>query len=118
MDSYMKVMNPGMWLILGAVILLLAAAVLWAITGRIETTLQVTAQVSDGRASVEISREEAGELEVGSEVRTEETDGQVSALTWNGDRCLVEASIPGLSDGETEMTLVTESIAPITFLTD
>lgn len=118
MDSYMKVMNPGMWMILGAVILLLAAAILWAITGRIETTLDVTAQVSDGQATVEISKEAAGELAVGSQVRTAESDGQVTALTWTDDTCLVEASVPGLEDGTMELTLVTESIAPITFLTD
>lgn len=118
MDSYMKVMKPGVWLVLGAVILLLAAVILWAVTGRIETTLDVTAQVSDGWTAVEISKEEAGELTVGSEVRTKAADGQVTALTWTEDTCLVEAEIPGAADGVTEMTLVTERIAPIRFLTE
>lgn len=37
-DEYMKVTSPSMWLVLGTVFLLLAAALLWSVTGRIETT--------------------------------------------------------------------------------
>lgn len=35
-DDYMKVTSPGMWLVLGAVFFLLAAAFFWSVTGRIE----------------------------------------------------------------------------------
>lgn len=36
-DDYMKVTSPGMWLVLGVVLSLLAAALFWSVTGRIET---------------------------------------------------------------------------------
>lgn len=37
-DEYMRVTSPSMWLVLGTVFLLLAAALLWSVTGRIEMT--------------------------------------------------------------------------------
>lgn len=53
MDDYMKVTSPGMWLVLGAMILLLAAAVIWSITARIETTVEVNGkQVTESIAPI------------------------------------------------------------------
>lgn len=43
-DDYMKVTSPSMWLVLGAIILLLAALIVWSITGRIEATVVVDGQ--------------------------------------------------------------------------
>ena len=35
-DDYVRVITPGLWLVLGAVILLLSAMILWGIMARIE----------------------------------------------------------------------------------
>ena len=35
-DDYMKITGISMWLILGFILLLLAAAIIWGFTGRIE----------------------------------------------------------------------------------
>jgi len=44
-DAYMKVTSPSMWLILGAVIFLLFAILVWSITGRIEEQILIDGQV-------------------------------------------------------------------------
>ena len=44
-DEYMKVTSPSMWLILGAVIFLLLAILVWSITGRIEEQILIDGQV-------------------------------------------------------------------------
>ena len=44
-DEYMRVTTPSMWLVLGAVALLLLAIFIWSITGRIEDTIETKDQV-------------------------------------------------------------------------
>ena len=44
-DAYMRVTSPSMWLVLGAVILLLLGIFVWSITGRIEDTIEVDGQI-------------------------------------------------------------------------
>ena len=41
LTDYLKVTSPGVWLVLGTVIVLLAGAILWGIFGRITTTVQL-----------------------------------------------------------------------------
>ena len=47
-DNYMKVTRPSLWLVLGVIVLLLAALILWSVTARIEATT-----VSDGQTVTE-----------------------------------------------------------------
>ena len=35
-DDYMKINGVSMWLVLAAILLMLAAAIIWGVTGRIE----------------------------------------------------------------------------------
>ena len=44
-DEYMRVTSPSMWLVLGAVILLLLGIFVWSITGRIEDTIEINGQI-------------------------------------------------------------------------
>lgn len=116
-DDYMKVTSPGMWLVMAAIILLLVAAIVWSITGHIETTLNTTARAENGQVAVEIAEEQMGKLTVGSEVRAENKTGEVTGIREQEDGYLVTAFIPELEDGPVNVTLVTERIIPITFLT-
>lgn len=117
LDDYMKVTSPSMWFVMAAIVLLLAAAIIWSFTGRIETTLDIAAQVENGHAEMEVPAEKIGKLTVGSEITAGSKIGQVSEIIKKDDGYLVLARIPKLEDGVHEVTLVTESIAPITFLT-
>ena len=44
-DEYMKVTSPSLWIIFGAVLLVLIAVVLWSITKEIEASIVVDGQV-------------------------------------------------------------------------
>ena len=57
LDDYMKVTSPSMWFVMAAIILLLAAAIVWSFTGRMETTLDRAAQVENEQAEMEIPEE-------------------------------------------------------------
>ena len=115
-DNYIKVTSPSMWLVMGAIIFLLATVVIWSITVHIETTCDTVAQAENGQVVVELTAEQIGQLAVGSEVRVGDKSGQVTDITEKGNDYLITASIPEVKDGIIEITLVTESIKPIDFL--
>ena len=115
-DNYIKVTSPSMWLVMGAIIFLLATVVIWSITVHIETTFDTVAQAENGQVVVELTAEQIGQLSVGSEVRVGDKRGQVTDITEEGNDYLITASIPEVKDGIIEITLVTESIKPIDFL--
>jgi hypothetical protein len=110
-----------MWLVLAAILLVLAAAVIWSITGRIETTLTAQGQVAGQQVTLELTEEQMDGVAVGSEVRVGGAAGEVIAIArdaQDANRFRVVASAPGVADGVAPVTLVTERIAPITFLTE
>lgn len=117
-DKYMKVTSPSMWLLMVAIVLLLMAAVIWSITGRIETTMDIATHSENGEITVLISAEDMNQLAVGSEVRAGNIIGNVTEIKKQEGNFLVSADIPQLQDGAVEVTFVTECIAPITFLVD
>ncbi len=45
-DDYMKVTSPSMWIILGVIVFLLLAMLVWSVTGRIEDNINAEEQMS------------------------------------------------------------------------
>jgi hypothetical protein len=118
-DDYIKIMRPSMWLVLAAILLVLAAAVIWSITGRLETTLTAQGQVAGQQVTLELTEDQMDGVAVGSEVRVGGVAGEVIRIdrdAQDASRFRVVASVPGAADGAAPVTLVTERIAPITFL--
>lgn len=48
LDDYIRVTSPGMWMVMGAVVLLLAGVCVWGIFGRLDTVIKAPAVVKDG----------------------------------------------------------------------
>lgn len=48
LNDYIKVSNPGIWMLLAAVIALLAGVCVWGIFGHMDTTLTAAAVAEDG----------------------------------------------------------------------
>ena len=48
LEDYIGVTSPGMWIVMGAVALLLAGACVWGIFGRLDTVIKAPAVVKDG----------------------------------------------------------------------
>ena len=48
LTDYIHVTSPAGWMLLGAIIVLLAGICVWGIFGRLDTTLTVAAQSRDG----------------------------------------------------------------------
>ena len=49
LNDYIKVTNPGVWMVLAAIAVLLAGVCVWGIFGKLETKLTVAAESCDGQ---------------------------------------------------------------------
>ncbi len=116
-DDYMKVTSPSMWLVMGAIILLLVAAIIWSITGKIETTITTKGLAAQNQVTMELTNDQMDGVVVGSEVRSGGEKGEITEIIKNENGYLVIATLPGAEAGTVSVSIVTESIAPVTLLT-
>ena len=122
LNDYIRISNPTVWLLLGAVILLLVGLFVWGIFGTAETRVDILASVEGGKASFYIDETRISRVPEEAEVRLEGEKYSVSSVLAGGGEfdmteagvCFGSADVP-LKDGWYEASLITESIAPITF---
>ena len=69
LNDYIRVTNPGVWLILCAVILLLSGICVWGVFGRLDTTLTVAAVTQEAQTCCYVKEADAEAVEVGMLVR-------------------------------------------------
>lgn len=114
LTDYLRVTNPGIWVILVAVIMLLAGIFAWSMVGTLETKAEVKVVVSDHTAQV---------LPLGSEALAEGmpllVGGQDYKIAYADldeyGRCVGAAEV-SLPDGIYDGMVVTEAVHPISFL--
>ena len=114
LTDYLKVTNPGIWIVLVAVIVLLGGIFAWSCVGTLETTAKATVVVS-GHSAV-IVLQDAGNLSEGMPLRV--STESVKIATVNSDQYgrAVGVAEVNLPDGRYEGTVVTEQTHPIDFL--
>ena len=118
LQDYMRVTNPGVWMVFGAVIVLLIGFLAVSIFGRIESTVEVMARIENGTVVFEVSGSAADDLREGMVVRVKDIETRIRNVKWVTSES-VEASAPvDLPDGTYFVVVVTEIIAPIQFLTN
>lgn len=57
LNDYIRVANPGVWLVLGALIALLIGVCVWGVLGSLNTTLAVVGNADNGVLTCYVSRE-------------------------------------------------------------
>lgn len=114
LTDYLRVTSPGIWAVLGAVIILLGGLFIWASIGTLETKADVKVMVVDHKAV--IIADGAATLAEGMPVQIS-TENCVIASTDSDDYGriygITEVSLP---DGTYDGTAVVEQIRPIDFL--
>ena len=114
LSDYLRVTNPGIWVFLACVILLLTGIFAWASIGTLETVITVKVSVEAQTATV--IPDGSGTLAQGMELRV---SGQEVLIGGTGadayGRVFGVASI-ALPDGVYDGTVVTERTNPISFL--
>lgn len=118
LDGYIKVSNPSVWLIFGAILMLTIGLCAWVIFGRLEQCIPATASVQDGTMSVTVRAAQTDVLKNGMEVRVEgEPIGTVSQIDLLPDGSyLLEVAESTLADGIYDVEIVVESLSPLYFI--
>ena len=137
LDTYIRVTSPGLWLLFGAIIVLLLSALAWGVFGRITVTVDGLAIADKGEVYLYVPAAKASSVEEGMPIRIGEIQGEVDAVTdvhgtmpeisavWGGDYKsddtttvyqLVRAYIFNLPDGVYDVSIITESIQPFSFV--
>lgn len=137
LNDYIRVSNPGVWIALMAVVVLLLGVCIWGIFGRLETTVGSAAVVKDGVMTLYIKEEHLGEVAAGMTVRVKEQEYLITSVETipktipeGFDEYMlhlsgmhvgewvfgVTAMDTDLSDGVYKAEIVIESIAPMSFI--
>lgn len=136
LNDYIRVTNPGIWIVLAAVVVLLTGFIVWGAVGTLETKLRVAAVSDSGTLTCYVKEADLSDIGTDNTVRInnseyavahisdlpiavdgsftdytlhigELTEGEwVYAVTLNGD----------LPEGTYEAEIVTDSVSPISFL--
>lgn len=136
LNEYIRVTNPGIWLTLAAVIILLTGFIVWGVVGSLETRVDAVAVSDAGTTACYVREDEISDVEAGDIVRVGDEEYTVEGIS--AEPLAVDDSFPayalrvgGLSvgewvypvtisgvlpDGIHEASVVTDSVSPISFL--
>ena len=81
LDAYIRVANPGVWLVLIAIIVLLVGVCVWGILGHLDTTVNAVAVCENGAATLYVKDEDGNSVLAGMEVRIGEDTASVTAIS-------------------------------------
>ena len=114
LTDYLRVTNPGIWVVLVAVILLLAGIFAWSMVGTLETTADATVIVEDHVAQIVPAGAEY--LDAGMPLRVAEQEFMIAAAETDEYGRMTGTAEVSLPDGTYEGEVVVDSTRPIDFL--
>ncbi len=136
LNDYIHVANPGVWLVLGALIIMLIGLCVWGVLGSLDTSIDAVGNCLDGNLTCYVSRDNLDKIREGAEIIV---DGkEYTVLTVDKTAVKVQDNLnehlaylggfaeddwvypitakTDLSDGNYEVEIVTESVSPISFV--
>ena len=117
MDDYIQVANPGVWLLLISVLLLLAGAIIWGIFGHVDSTAATTVRVENGAAVCYIPDERVSSVQEGMTVQFGDGEAVISQVEMDGQDYvgILETDVSA-TDGIYEGKIVLQSVRPMSFI--
>lgn len=139
LDDYIRVASPSLWVMLGAVVFLLAAVLVWSVAGALPTTVKLSG-VGTGKTVVcYLSAEDAKKVTPGMAAKAGNVEGTVAEVgdiplsraevsaglgsdylsqslglkDWN---VKVTLSVSGQVDGLCPVTVTVDRVSPIHFI--
>lgn len=137
MNDYIRVSSPSVWMILTAVIVLLAGVCVWGVFGHLDTAVQTGGVCADGQLTVFIGEKDYDKI---TEAAVISVDGVEYAVTGTADAPVrvddqiapyvvylaglsegdwayaLYADAPELGDGMYAASVVTERVRPLDFV--
>ena len=107
LNDYLRVTSPAIWVVLIAVILLLAGMLVWASFANIDSFATGTAQVEDGRMTIHFDDEKLSEkVEAGMTAKVGDTDSVITSVGNSDDGSRFAVADTSLSDGNYSVRVV------------
>ncbi|MGN0813931.1 MAG: hypothetical protein ACI4MH_01710 [Candidatus Coproplasma sp.] len=136
LNDYIKVTNPGVWMALAAIAILLIGICVWGFFGKLETTLNVAAVSENGRIVCYVKEENVSKITDNLTVRINDGEYTVTSVASRpvtvtdelseyalhvGDLKIGEwvyvVSLDGqLEDGDYKAQIVLDSVSPMFFV--
>ena len=136
LNEYIRVANPGVWMVLAAIVILLAGVVVWGFIGHLDTTLATAVVCENGEAVIYVKEADVEKIAVGMSVRVDDNEYTVSEISAEPSRVdgtmseyaihasgltsgewVYAVSLNGdFADGVHKAEIVIESISPISFI--
>lgn len=136
LNEYIRVSNPGVWMILAAIVILLGGAIVWGIFGHIDTTVETVAVAENGTITAYVREEDISYIEEGMSVRIAEQECFVTEIAAepevvdenfddyelhvgdlkNGEWVYAVTVRGELAEGVYNAEIVVESISPMSFV--
>lgn len=113
LDEYIKVANPGVWVLLLGIILILIGACIWGVFGRLESKVKGLGVAKDGVVSCTLDAQQILKIAPDMEVRNGQIEGKVTNIDYNTKTVTAEMNVP---DGNCAVEIVVESISPLSFV--
>ncbi len=136
LNDYIRVSNPGIWMILAAIVVLLVGAIVWGVVGRLDTTISTVAVAENGDVTIYVKEADVASIENGMTVRIGDKEGTVTEIasspvavddTFSDYALHVGNLVSGewvfavkvsgdFTDGVHSAEVVIESVSPISFV--
>ena len=116
LTDYLRVTNPGIWVLLAAVIMLLGGLFAWSMVGNLETLTDGVALVENGQAQIIVTDSGKGEITSDMTVRIDSDEYEIATVEKDDFGRTVALAPVNEADGKYDVKIVIESIHPIKFL--
>ena len=136
LNDYIRVANPSLWLVLGAVIALLVGVCIWGVLGKLDTTVAAVVAVSNGQATAYVQEDNIESIAEGNIVRISENEYTVTSVSqmpvmidddfsdyalylmdWQKGEWVYTLTVDAaLNEGVYAANIVVESVSPVSFV--
>ena len=120
LNNYIRVTNPGVWLLIVAMLSIMIGILIWSFFGHIERTIDATVYVEKNEIVCYVNEEDNTNLKKGMIVEYANLKGMIQSKQENKDGVFtyIVSSKNKVKDGYYNATIIIEEISPISFLLD
>jgi len=117
LNDYLRITNPTIWVVLAAVILLLAGLLVWSAFASIESFAQGTARVENGEMTVLFDdADSAGKVTTGMEVTVGDVSSAIKSIGRTESGTVFATADTDLADGVYDAKVAYRQTQVITLL--
>ena len=118
LDDYIQVSNPGVWLLLISVIILLAGACVWGVFGHVDSTVETGIRAENTALVCYVADQDIASVHEGMTVRFDDFEAVITEIGQKEEQrypCVLQSE-QMIPDGFYEGKIVTNRVKPLSFI--